>query len=52
MKSLPAALREGALAVKSLMRRMHENRIKRLRSAGFDEKTAGYLSELHTPNLM
>jgi hypothetical protein len=34
------------------MPRMHDNRIRRLRAAGFDEPTARYLSELHTPNLM
>jgi hypothetical protein len=34
------------------MPRMHDNRIRRPRAAGFDEPTARYLSELHTPNLM
>jgi hypothetical protein len=31
---------------------MERNRIRRLRSAGFDAPTARYISELHTPNLM
>jgi hypothetical protein len=31
---------------------MERNRVRRLRSAGFDATTARYLSDLHTPNLM
>lgn len=48
----PSALKEGAAKVKELTRLMEVNRIRRLRAAGFDEKTAQHLSELHTPNLM
>lgn len=48
----PAALSEGARAVRELMRTMERNRIRRLRAAGFDAATARHLSELHTPNLM
>lgn len=48
----PASLREGAARVKELTRLMESNRIRRLRAAGFDDKTAEHLSELHTPNLM
>jgi hypothetical protein len=49
---VPAALSEGADAVRALMRRMERNRIRRLRSAGFDANEASYISDLHTPNLM
>jgi TusA-related sulfurtransferase len=48
----PGDLAEAGDAVRRLMHRMHRNRIRRLRAAGFDERTAGYLSDLHTPNLM
>jgi len=48
----PAALSEGARAVGDLMRTMERNRMRRLRSAGFDTAQARYISELHTPNLM
>ncbi|MGN6189765.1 MAG: sulfurtransferase TusA family protein [Conexibacter sp.] len=48
----PAALSEGAKAVRALMRTMEGNRIRRLIAAGFDRPTARRLSELHTPNLM
>jgi hypothetical protein len=48
----PAALSEGASQVKELTRIMEENRVRRLKAAGFDDKTAQYLSDLHTPNLM
>ena len=47
-----APLRRGAAAVKDLTKLMEVNRIRRLRAAGFDDQTARYLSELHTPNLM
>jgi hypothetical protein len=46
------ALGEAGRAVRDLIARMHRNRIRRLRAAGFDEKTAQALSDLHTPNLM
>ncbi|MBB4662390.1 hypothetical protein [Conexibacter arvalis] len=48
----PAALSDGAAAVRGLLATMEENRIRRLRAAGFDAATATRLSELHTPNLM
>jgi hypothetical protein len=48
----PAALSEGAAAVRTLMQTMERNRIRRLRSGGFDAPTARYISELYTPNLM
>ena len=44
----PADLSEAASAVRGLMARMAENRLRRLRAAGFDR----HLSDLHTPNLM
>ncbi len=48
----PAALSDGAAAVRTLMQTMERNRIRRLRSAGFDAREARHISELHTPNLM
>jgi TusA-related sulfurtransferase len=48
----PGALAEGAAAVRELMRTMEQNRIKRLRAAGFEESEAQLISDLHTPNLM
>jgi TusA-related sulfurtransferase len=48
----PAELSEGAAAVRELHATMAANRVKRLRSAGLDERTARHLSDLHTPNLM
>ena len=48
----PAELSEAAAKVRELLVTMDENRRRRLRAAGFDEATARYLSELHTPNLM
>lgn len=48
----PAELSRGAAAVRELMSTMEDNRIRRLRAAGFDEATARELSDLHTPNLM
>jgi len=48
----PADLARGAQAVHGLMATMEDNRLRRLRSAGFDAKTAQHLSDLHTPNLM
>jgi TusA-related sulfurtransferase len=48
----PADVGDAGRAVHTLMVRMHRNRIRRLRAAGFDAKTARELSELHTPNLM
>ncbi|MEN3280818.1 MAG: hypothetical protein V7607_1958 [Solirubrobacteraceae bacterium] len=48
----PAELSEAGDALRRLMRTMERNRVRRLRSAGFDAATARYLSDLHTPNLM
>ena len=48
----PGDIAEAGTNVRNLMHRMHRNRIRRLRAAGFDERTAQYLSDLHTPNLM
>ncbi len=48
----PAELAEAGYAVRALLEDMHRNRTRRLRAAGFDERTALHLSELHTPNLM
>jgi len=48
----PAELAGGASEVRALMQTMEENRIKRLRAAGFDGRSAQHLSDLHTPNLM
>lgn len=48
----PRALGEGADAVRELMQTMERNRIRRLRSAGFDAIEAQLISDLHTPNLM
>ncbi len=48
----PAELARGAADVRALMQTMEDNRIKRLRAAGFDTRDAQHLSDLHTPNLM
>jgi len=48
----PSDLAEGAAKVAVLTKQMEVNRIRRLRAAGFNEKTAQHLSDLHTPNLM
>ena len=48
----PDGLRRGAEAFRGLAAEMHDNRKKRLRSAGFDEEQAETLSNLHTPNFM
>jgi hypothetical protein len=48
----PAELAEAGDALRGLMKTMDRNRVRRLRSAGFDAATARYLSDLHTPNLM
>jgi hypothetical protein len=48
----PAALSDGAAAVRELMQTMERNRLRRLHSAGFGARDARYISELHTPNLM
>lgn len=48
----PAELAEAAAEVRALVPRMDENPRRRLRTAGFDARTAEHLSELRTPNLM
>ena len=48
----PADLSDAGAALRRLMQTMERNRVRRLRAAGFDERTALYLSDLHTPNLM
>jgi TusA-related sulfurtransferase len=48
----PAELSEAARDVRELMATMERNRVRRLLAAGFDERTARHLSDLHTPNLM
>lgn len=48
----PAELSEAAKAVDALLVTMDRNRTRRLMASGFDEATARYLSEMHTPNLM
>ena len=48
----PSDIGDSGRAVRALMGRMARNRQARLRAAGFDQTTAVYLSELHTPNLM
>jgi TusA-related sulfurtransferase len=48
----PAQLAEGARAVQDLMRRMADNRVRRLQEAGLKVEDARRLSDLHTPNLM
>jgi len=42
----------GVEALRRLRATMHENRIKRLHMAGFEENEAHDLSEMHTPNFM
>lgn len=48
----PDQVQVGLERVRLLMRTMHENRIKRLVTAGFTLDQAHELSELHTPNFM
>ena len=48
----PGAIRSGVSAVKGLMGEMHENRVKRLVSAGFTPDQSEELSTMHTPNFM
>lgn len=48
----PDQIQVGLERVRHLMKAMHENRIKRLVSAGFSPEQAQELSELHTPNFM
>ena len=48
----PAQLGDAARAVRDLQERMAANRVERLQAAGLGERTARYVSDLHTPNLM
>jgi hypothetical protein len=48
----PTDIAEAGAAVRGMLERMHENRTRRLRAAGFDAAEARHLSELHTVNLM
>ncbi|MCB0404089.1 MAG: ferritin-like domain-containing protein [Bdellovibrionales bacterium] len=48
----PKNLRRGHDKYRELLDTMSTNRIKRLKSSGFSEEEADYLSELHTPNFM
>lgn len=48
----PQAIARGHEAYRALLTTMHENRVKRLRSAGFDEAQAQTISDLHSPNFM
>jgi hypothetical protein len=48
----PEAVARGHEAFRALLATMHENRVKRLRTAGFSETQAQTLSDLHSPNFM
>ena len=48
----PADLSAAAAEVRTLMRTMERNRLRRLQACGFTAATARHLSDLHTPNLM
>lgn len=48
----PAQVQVGLERVRALMTTMHENRIRRLVTAGFTPEQAQELSVLHTPNFM
>jgi TusA-related sulfurtransferase len=48
----PVSVRAGHERFRELLAVMHENRVKRLRNAGFSAEQAGTLSDLHTPNFM
>jgi TusA-related sulfurtransferase len=50
--SAPSALVRGHESYRELLETMHENRVKRLRSAGFSEGQAQTISDLHSPNFM
>ena len=49
---VPAELADAAAEVRSLMATMQRNRVRRLTACGFSRRTARYLSDLHSPNLM
>ncbi len=48
----PPSVRRGHESFRELLHTMHENRVKRLESAGFTREQAETLSRLHTPNFM
>ncbi|MGH2887631.1 MAG: ferritin-like domain-containing protein, partial [Solirubrobacteraceae bacterium] len=48
----PSDLSDAAADVRTLMRTMERNRLRRLQACGFNAATARHLSDLHTPNLM
>ncbi|HXX92094.1 MAG TPA: ferritin-like domain-containing protein [Planctomycetota bacterium] len=48
----PRAVRRGHDAFRELLETMHDNRVRRLESAGFSPEQAKTLSDLHTPNFM
>jgi hypothetical protein len=48
----PADVSRGHDAFRELLDTMHENRVRRLESAGFSPTQAKTLSDLHTPNFM
>lgn len=48
----PRRVRAGHAAFRDLLEVMHENRVRRLRSAGFSDEQAQRLSDLHSPNFM
>jgi TusA-related sulfurtransferase len=48
----PSAVAKGHEAFRGLLAAMHENRMRRLESAGFTSDQARMLSDLHTPNFM
>ena len=50
--SSPADVSRGHDAFRALLNTMHDNRIRRLESAGFSADQARILSDLHTPNFM
>lgn len=48
----PRRIAQGHEAFRALLSTMHENRVKRLLSAGFTAEQAQTLSDLHSPNFM
>jgi TusA-related sulfurtransferase len=48
----PRGVRRGHEAFRELLETMHQNRVKRLETAGFSPEQAKTLSDLHTPNFM
>lgn len=48
----PTSVARGHEAFRQLLETMHEDRVKRLSSAGFTQEQAKNISQLHTPNFM